>query len=61
MEIGYLGGISIAYRTSLGIFELQGAYRHSLMNLFKPGTEAFEYNGSRPQSIGITMYYLVRL
>lgn len=60
MEIGYLAGISFSYRTKLGIFELQGAYRHSLMNLFEAGDEAFVYNGSRPQSIGITVHYLVR-
>ena len=60
-EFGYIAGISVGLRTHIGIFELQGIYSHSLINLFKPGREEFVYIGSRAQAIVISINYLIRL
>lgn len=61
VEFGFSGGIGVSFRTKLGIFELQGKYNHGLTNLFKPGTEEFIYLGCRPQTIDITLHYLVKI
>jgi len=61
IEFGYSGGVSVAFRTRLGVFELEGRYNHGLTNLFKPGEEEFIYLGSRPQTIGIAVHYLIRI
>jgi hypothetical protein len=61
VEFGFTGGIAVSFRTKLGIFELQGKYNHGLTNLFKPGTEEFIYLGSRPQTVDITLHYLVKI
>ena len=61
VEFGYSGGISVALRTQIGIFELEGRYSHCLTNLFKPGDEEFPYLGSRPHSIGVSIHYLVKI
>ena len=60
-EFGFSGGVAVSFRTKLGIFELQGKYNHSLTNLFTPGAEEFIYQGCRPQTIDITLHYLVNL
>jgi hypothetical protein len=61
VEFGYSGGISVALRTRMGIFELEGRYNHCLTNLFKPGAEEFIYLGSRPQAVGLAVHYLVKI
>jgi hypothetical protein len=61
IEFGFSGGLSVAFRTKLGIFELQGSYNHSLTNLFKPGDEEFVFLGSRPQTIAISLHYLIKI
>jgi len=61
VEFGFSGGVAVSFRTKLGIFELQGKYNHSLTNLFTPGTEEFIYQGCRPQTVDITLHYLVNL
>jgi hypothetical protein len=61
VEFGFSGGIGLSFRTKLGIFELQGKYNHGLTNLFKPGTEEFIYLGCRPQTVDITLHYLVKI
>jgi hypothetical protein len=61
VEFGFSGGVGVSFRTKLGLFELQGKYNHALTNLFKPGTEEFIYYGSRPQTVDITIHYLVKI
>jgi len=60
-EYGLTGGVAVAYRTRLGIFELQGKYNHGLTNLFKAGEEEFRYLGSRAQTVDISLHYLHNL
>jgi hypothetical protein len=61
VEFGFRGGISLGVRTKLGIFELQCTYNHGLTNLFKPGTEAFIYLGSRPQMVDLSLCYFFKI
>lgn len=61
VEFGFSGGLALSIRTKLGIFELQAKYNHGMTNLFKPGTEEFIYLGSRPQTVDITLHYLVKI
>jgi Outer membrane protein beta-barrel domain len=60
-EFGFSGGVGVSFRTKLGLFELQGKYNHGLTNLFKSGSEEFIYLGSRPQTVDITLHYLVKI
>jgi hypothetical protein len=60
-EFGFSGGVGVSFRTKIGIFELQAKYNHGLTNLFEPGKEEFVYLGSRPQTIDITIHYLVKI
>jgi hypothetical protein len=61
VEMGFLGGISAALRTKAGIFEIQGNYSYCLTNLFKPGDEEFDFLITRPQTIFLSLRYLVRI
>ncbi len=61
IEFGYCGGVSVALRSRIGIFELEGRYNHCLTNLFKPGDEEFIYLGSRFQAVNVTVHYLVKI
>lgn len=60
-EFGYTGGLAVAFRTRIGIFELEGRYNHSLTNLFKPEDEEFIYLGSRPFTVYAALHYLVNI
>jgi len=59
-EFGYCAAIGLGFHFSIGTFQIEGRYLHSLTNFFNKSTNP-QFNASRNQLINISFTYLVKL